>query len=158
MRIRGHAELTTTELSDEILFHVLRHDGLIDWFLMIVAPAVAVWSFYLPSSWAGVVIFPIALLISSPIPYWLHGRTTDLRVNADGIVASGNLGNIFFRMAKITPPELRPIVWLRDGLHLNGSGRGQRFVIYKLDREQARCVADGIKQRLPEPSRVTILL
>jgi hypothetical protein len=155
MRARGYAELTTTELSDELQFRSIRHAGWSDWLLRIAPPATIVSTFFVPSFnhiWAFRILMILSVAGSTRLD-WLHGRATELRVTSSELVATGNIGKLFSTRKAVQASE---VDWLgfnsvgqEWGLMLEGVETGVCLLIPGLNRKQAKTVADAILRRFP---------
>jgi hypothetical protein len=161
MRARGYAELTTTELPDELQFRVVHHDG---WINLIAVPIICLFPFYFlwqgwkhRNSWQLVVDFLIFVLlltnIRRPVAKWLHGRATKLTVTSREFVATGNLVRLFTSAIKMPMSEARKLSYWTwngsDGLYVN---RGQSIIclLPGLNESQTKTAINAIFGRFPE--------
>jgi hypothetical protein len=158
MIAREYAELTTTELPDELQFTVVcRGNWVIGIFRMLLPIAPLSFILFAPSphfSWGIRIVLLLFCLIwvSSMNLSWVHGGTTTLRVTSSGLVAAGNLGKLFSTRATMPASE---VAWLgfsylqgvADGLSIESAETD--IYVPGLNREQAEAVAHKIMQRFP---------
>ena len=155
MKACGYAELTTTELPDELQFRVTYHAGWEDWFRRIVPPVIIVSTFFVPwfnHIWVYRVLIFLSMAGSTQLD-WIHGRTTELRVSSSALVATGNLRKLFSTRATVPASE---VMWLgfdsygsnQRGFAVEGGEIGL-CVLPGLNREQAEAVANTILRRFP---------
>jgi hypothetical protein len=116
MKARGYVELTTTELPDELHFRAVHHYGwaeIVFGSILCIALLTGLVMFGVlvlkRHDWLGLAgIFLTVLTFASYDRYfvrWLHGRTTELRVKSDELVATGNLRRLSLN------PEFRSSVF-----------------------------------------------
>jgi hypothetical protein len=157
MRAREYAELTTTELPDELQFTVVRRTNWVEGIIRMLIIAFPILILFAPSahiSWGlrMFFLFYMIILVSSMNLSWVHGGTTTLRVTSSSLVAIGNLGKLLSTRATLPASE---VTWLgfsylqgvADGLSIEGEEAD--IYVPGLNREQAEAVADKILQRFP---------
>jgi hypothetical protein len=149
-------QLTTTDLQDELLFRVVRHASLYDWFYRIVPPALAISTFFIPRfhhDWVFRALIIVSMIGSTKL-YWLRGRMTELRVTGDRLIASGNLQDLFSARKSVPASE---VDWMgfdsiaggNPGGFVVDSENGRIRVFPGLNREQSEAIVDAILQRFP---------
>jgi hypothetical protein len=165
MKARRCAELTTTELPDELQFRVVRYvslRGWIKWFVQsaigIIVAALLLAGADRVFGWKDSVGLPllaciyIGMVAPAILAYWLKGRATELRITSDGLIASGNIGDIFSKQAVIATSEVFSLGWRSGGLLLVREGFWRRpiCVLPGLNEKQGNAVMKSIAGRFPD--------
>jgi hypothetical protein len=162
MKARGYAELTTTELPDGLQFVVVRRFGWAD----VIGPIYDV-LFVICFLWFALsnldrwkpltltfVLVSLFFFLHLHLSRWLHGRTTTLRVTADGLHATGNLGNLFATSLEATASEVASIryqaspEWTTGGVYLK-RGKASVRILPGLRFGPGNEVIDTIFRRFP---------
>jgi hypothetical protein len=166
MKARGYTELTTTELPDELHFRAVHHYGWAEIVFGSILCIALLTSLVMSGAlvlkrhgWLGYAgIFLTVLGFASYERYlvrWLPGRTTELRVKSDELVATGNLRRLFL---KRMPLQASKVVWLgyiydifSDGLTVEYDDDKYSCicVLPGVSQEQAESIADAILRRFP---------
>ena len=131
MKARGYVELTTTELPDELQFVAVRYFGWVE----LIGPVFEVLYIFMflwlawwghdrwTPLWLAFALISFLFFLFQYFPQWIHGRTTTLRVTANGLQASGNLGNLLATSVEVTASEVASIRyqaspdWITSGVY-----------------------------------------
>ena len=157
MKALSQIHLTTAELPDALEFRVEREAGWFELALSAVITIFAVWLFWKTGS-----LFPriIAVLAAAAAVVtlwanWLHGKVTRLVVNAEEIVADGNLDRILATTVRIPAGELKSLRWDSGGedgtpgLYAN-RGWNSTLLLPHITQQHATTICNAIENRFPE--------
>ena len=157
MSLLGDIELKTTELPDALEFTVTRSDSLLE---NVGIPAITIslmWAFFWRNGnlWLRIISgAAVGFTILAALANRIQGNETRLRVTLDGVVAEGNLGQLFSTSASVAIADISSI-----GFHDGGDGgisglyarRGWRFqlLLPHLNQQQSQSVVDAITKKFP---------
>lgn len=157
MSLLGEVELKTTELPDALEFTVTREDRLLE---IVGIPAITIiimWAFFWRTGnlWLRFISGSAAgFTILAALTSWIQGGETKLRVTLEGVIAEGNLGQLFSTSVSVAIADISSIGFY-DGGGDSISGlyvrNGWRFlpVLPHLSQEQSQLVVDAIAKKFP---------
>jgi hypothetical protein len=153
MGIRSKSEWTAADLSGELKFTIVRHEG----------------SFHRIGRWAVVALLLVLawrssnLLLRSllavgalwPIADWLQGHQTEVRVSAHDISARGNLGRLVRTTISVVTADVRSIEYAAGedetpGLYAIRRWGGRTLLVPNLDEAVCHDIVSRITDRFPE--------
>jgi hypothetical protein len=158
MSLLGDVELKTTELPDALEFTVSREDRLLE---IVGIPAITIivmWAFFWRTGnlWLRVISgSAVGFTILVAFANWIQGGETKLCVTLDGVIAEGNLGQLFSTSISVAIADISSIGFYDGGGDGGISGlyvrRGWRFlpVLPHLSQEQSQLVVDAITKKFP---------
>jgi hypothetical protein len=172
MQARGYAELTTTDLPDELLFTVVHHNGWLDQIVGVVLSLVFLIYFLGFEIWRhhkwrapffdAFVVSVVLLSIRGRASKWLNAGTEKLSIKESEITATGRVGSLFQTKMTVTASELKePGCGLAGGIQFGvpvelkysdfslNRGRKSRRVLVGLSQAQKKAVSDLIFKRFP---------
>jgi hypothetical protein len=158
MTIREKVELTTSELTDGLLFRAVWKDSVRGWAVWLAKQAILlliIWlvlSLFIRSRSLDATL-PICLYVAFCAPAiwtrWLRGCVAEVKVTAHEIAATGNLGqNILSKTIAVPISGVESLRWYSGGLHL---ARGWRppLRILPVSNEGGQTVLKTILSRFP---------
>lgn len=157
MSLLGDVELKTTELPDALEFTVTREDRLLE---IVGIPAITIimmWAFFWRTGnlWLRIISGSAAgFTILVAFANWIQGGETKLRVTLEGVIAEGNLGQLFSTSISVAIADISSIGFYDGGgdsifgLYVRN---GWRFlpVLPHLSQEQSQSVVDAITKKFP---------
>lgn len=158
MSLLGNVELKTTELPDALEFTAVREDSLLETVGIPAVTIVVMWAFFWRTGnlWLRIISgSATGFTILAAFANWTQGGETRLRVTLDGVIAEGNLGQLFSTSVSVAIAEISSIGFYDGGGDGGISGlyvrRGLRFlpVLPRLSREQSQLVVDAITRKFP---------
>jgi hypothetical protein len=152
--MRSKTEWTAADLSGEVEFTIVRHEG----------------SLQKVARWAAVALFLVIAWKSSnllwrllvalgalwPIADWLQGHQTQLRVGALEINARGNLGRLVRTTISVSTADVKAIEYTAGdegespGLYAIRKWGGHTLLVPDLDEAICREMVNRIAARFPE--------
>ena len=158
MSLLGNVELKTLELPDALEFTVMREDSLLETVGIPAITIILMWAFFWRNGnlWlrfisGSAVCFTILAALANRI----QGGETKLRVTIEGVVAEGNLGQLFTKSVSVAVADISSIGYY------DGGGDGGIFGLYvrygwrftpllpRLSPEQSQQVVDAINRKFP---------
>lgn len=157
MSLLGDVELKTTELPDALEFTVRREDRLLE---IVGIPAITIivmWAFF----WRGGNLWlrfiagsAVGFTILAAFANWIQGGETRLRVTLDGVIAEGNLGQLFSTSISVAIADISSIGFYDgggDGISGLYVRQAWRFLpaLPHLSQQQSQLVVDAITKKFP---------
>lgn len=157
MSLLGDIELKTTELPDALEFTATRSDSLLENVAIPAITIILMWAFFWRNGnlWLRIISgAAVGFTILAALANRIQGNETRLRVTLDGVVAEGNLGQLFSTSASVAIADISSLCF-HDGGDGGISGlyarRGWRFVLLlpRLNQQQSQSVVDAITKKFP---------
>ena len=157
MSLFGDIELKTTELPDALEFTATRSDSILENVAIPAITIILMWAFFWRNGnlWLRIISgAAVGFTILAALANRIQGNETRLRVTLDGVVAEGNLGQLFSTSASVAIGDISSIGF-HDGGDSGISGlyarRGWRFVLLlpRLNQQQSQSVVDAITKKFP---------
>ena len=157
MNLLGDVELKTTELPDALEFVVMREGSLLENVGIPAITIIVMWAFFWRTGnlWLRFISgSATGFTILAAFANWIQGGETKLRVTLEGVIAEGNLGQLFSTSVSVAIADISSIGYY-DGGGDSISGlyvrHGWRFlpVLPHLSREQSQLVVDAIAKKFP---------
>lgn len=154
MALRSRTEWTVSDVSGELDFMFVRHEGSLQKTVRCVAVALLLVIAWKSSNllWRSLT----ALGALYPIADWLQGHRTELRVSAEEINAHGNVGRLVRTSTSIPAAAVQSIEYAAGsedespGLYAIRKWGGHTLLVPNLDEVVCHEVADRIAARFPE--------
>ncbi|MGA2887548.1 MAG: hypothetical protein ABSE51_05800 [Terracidiphilus sp.] len=164
MQARGYAELTTTELPDELRFTVVRQVTARRWFyraakLALTYTGVALflialcWVCGWKKEYSSALYISTGMFIANFFELAFHCNVSELRVTDGELVAAINPGKRFFsREDTVAVYRVSSIGWRGGGLLLVIDSFWKRAfrILPGLNKDQGKAVLDTIRNRFPD--------
>lgn len=153
MSIGSKTEWTAADLSGELEFTIVRHEGSLQrigrWAVVVLLLVLASRSSNL--LWRSLLAFGTLW----PIADWLQGHQTKLLVSAQDISARGNLGRLVRTTISEVTADLRSIEYAAGenetpGLYALRRWGGRTLLVPDLDEAACRDIVSRITDRFPE--------
>ena len=157
MSLFGNVELKTTELPDALEFTVMREGSLLETVGIPAITIIVMWAFFWRTGnpWLRLISgSAVAFTIFATVANRIQGGETRLRVTLEGVVAEGNLGQLFSTSVSVAIADISSI-----GYYDGGDGgiwglyvrHGWRFtpLLPHLSPDQSRLVVDAIANKFP---------
>lgn len=153
MELKTRTEWTVAELSGELEFTIVRQEGLLAMLARLSSLAILLVLAWKSPSLLWRCLFALGALW--PIADWLQGQETQLRVSAQQLTASGNIGRLARSTISVPAARVRSIEYFAgdDGEHSGLYAMrkwGRICLVPDLDEPDCREVASRIAARFPE--------
>lgn len=154
MGLRSQTEWTVADLSGELEFTIVRHEGSLEKIARCAAVA-----FLLVIAWKSSNLLwrcLVALSALWPIADWLQGHHTQLRVGAQEVSVRGNVGRLVRTTISVSVEQVRSIEYVAGcedeapGLYATRKWGGRTLLVPNLNELICRQIADRIAARFPE--------
>jgi len=157
MSLLGNVELKTTELPDALEFTATRETSLLETVVIPVIAVIVMGMFWLTGNlWLRIISgSAVAFTAFAAFANWRQGAVTKLRVSLDGVIARGNLGQLFSTSVSVAVADISSIGYYRGGGDDGISGlyvrHGWTFtpLLPHLSPEQSQLVVDAITHKFP---------
>lgn len=158
MNLLGDVELKITELPDALEFIVVREGSLLETVGIPAITIIIMWAFFWRTGnlWLRFISgSAVGFTILAAFANWIQGGETKLRVTLEGVIAEGNLGQLFSTSISVAIADISSIGYYDGGGDDGTPGlyvrHGWRFqpVLPRLSREQSQLVVDAITEKFP---------
>jgi hypothetical protein len=112
MSLFGNVDLKTTELPDALEFIVTREDSLLETFAIPAITILVMWAFFWRTGnlWLRIISgSATGFTILAAFANWIQGGETKLRVTFNGVIAEGNLGQLFSTSISVAIADISSI-------------------------------------------------